>query len=93
MYDVNYNIIFSDVVNCFNYSYGFFLKECENLVYMLFILEEYMIYFLELFFGDVFIVILYIYDYDYKWLYLFLILIKEDGILVLINEVMMMGIN
>lgn len=93
MHDANYNIIFSDVVNRFNYSHGLSLKERENLAYTLFTLEEHTTYLSELSLGDVFTVTLYIYDYDYKRLHLFLTLTKKDGTLASTNEVMMMGIN
>lgn len=93
MHDANYNIIFSDVVNRFNYSHGLSLKERKNLAYTLFTLEEHTTYLSELSLGDVFTVTLYIYDYDYKRLHLFLTLTKEDGTLASTNEVMMMGIN
>ncbi len=47
MHDANYNIIFSDVVNRFNYSHGLSLKEHENLAYTLFTLEEHTTYLSE----------------------------------------------
>ena len=42
MHDANYNIIFSDVVNRFNYSHGLSLKERENLAYTLFTQESHL---------------------------------------------------
>ena len=48
MHDANYNIIFSDVVNRFNYSHGLSLKERENLAYTLFTLEEHTTYLLRI---------------------------------------------
>ncbi|CDR66920.1 3-hydroxyacyl-CoA dehydrogenase [Staphylococcus schweitzeri] len=93
MHDANYNIIFSHVVNLFNYSHGMSLEERDHLKFTLFTLEEHTTYLSELSLDDTFTVTLYIYDYDYKRLHLFLTLTKEDGKLASTNEVMMMGIN
>ena len=66
MHDAYYNMIFSEVVNEFNYSHGLSLEEREASQYTVFTIEEHTTYLAELSLGQTFIVELYLYDYDYK---------------------------
>ncbi|MEJ7173964.1 thioesterase family protein [Staphylococcus caprae] len=93
MHDAYYNMIFSEVVNEFNYSHGLSLEEREASQYTVFTIEEHTTYLAELSLGQTFIVELYLYDYDYKRTHFFLRMLHEDGTVAATNEVMMMGID
>ncbi|MEJ7480371.1 thioesterase family protein, partial [Staphylococcus pasteuri] len=86
-------MIFSEVVNEFNYSHGLSLEEREASQYTVFTIEEHTTYLAELSLGQTFIVELYLYDYDYKRTHFFLRMLHEDGTVAATNEVMMMGID
>ena len=75
MHDAYYNVIFSDVINEFNYSHGLSLKEREESQYTVFTIEAHTTYLAELSLDQSFTVELYLYDYDYKRTHLFLSLI------------------
>lgn len=93
MHDAYYNVIFSDVINDFNYSHGLSLKEREESQYTVFTIEAHTTYLAELSLDQSFTVELYLYDYDYKRTHLFLRMLHEDGTIAATNEVMMMGID
>lgn len=93
MHDAYYNVIFSDVINEFNYSHGLSLKEREESQYKVFTIEAHTTYLAELSLDQSFTVELYLYDYDYKRTHLFLRMLHEDGTIAATNEVMMMGID
>ncbi|MFJ5554627.1 thioesterase family protein [Staphylococcus capitis] len=93
MHDAYYNVIFSDVINEFNYSHGLSLKEREESQYTVFTIEAHTTYLAELSLDQSFTVELYLYDYDYKRTHLFLIMLHEDGTIAATNEVIMMGID
>lgn len=93
MHDAHYNVIFSDVINEFNYSHGLSLKEREESQYTVFTIEAHTTYLAELSLDQSFTVELYLYDYDYKRTHLFLRMLHEDGTIAATNEVMMMGID
>jgi len=93
MHDAYYNVIFSDVINEFNYSHGLSLKEREESQYTVFTIESHTTYLAELSLDQSFTVELYLYDYDYKRTHLFLRMLHEDGTIAATNEVMMMGID
>ncbi|MBF2262231.1 thioesterase family protein [Staphylococcus capitis] len=93
MHDAYYNVIFSDVINEFNYSHGLSLKEREESQYTVFTIEAHTTYLAELSLDQTFTVELYLYDYDYKRTHLFLRMLHEDGTIAATNEVMMMGID
>lgn len=93
MHDAYYNVIFSDVINEFNYSHGLSLKEREESQFTVFTIEAHTTYLAELSLDKSFTVELYLYDYDYKRTHLFLRMLHEDGTIAATNEVMMMGID
>lgn len=93
MHDAYYNVIFSDVINEFNYSHGLSLKEREESQYTVFTIEAHTTYLAELSLDQSFTVELYLYDYDYKRTHLFLRMLHEDGTITATNEVIMMGID
>lgn len=93
MHDAYYNVIFSDVINEFNYSHGLSLKEREESQYTVFTIEAHTTYLAELSLDQSFTVELYLYDYDYKHTHLFLRMLHEDGTIAATNEVIMMGID
>lgn len=93
MHDAYYNVIFSDVINEFNYSHGLSLKEREESQYTVFTIEAHTTYLAELSLDQSFTVELYLYDYDYKRTHLFLRMFHEDGTIAATNEVIMMGID
>ena len=93
MHDAYYNVIFSDVINEFNYSHGLSLKEREESQFTVFTIEAHTTYLAELSLDQSFTVELYLYDYDYKRTHLFLRMLHEDGSIAATNEVMMMGID
>ncbi|BAW90076.1 thioesterase family protein [Staphylococcus capitis] len=93
MHDAYYNVIFSDVINEFNYSHGLSLKEREESQFTVFTIEAHTTYLAELSLDQSFTVELYLYDYDYKRTHLFLRMLHEDGTIAATNEVMMMGID
>lgn len=93
MHDAYYNVIFSDVINEFNYSHGLSLKEREESQFTVFTIEAHITYLAELSLDQSFTVELYLYDYDYKRTHLFLRMLHEDGTIAATNEVMMMGID
>lgn len=93
MHDAYYNVIFSDVINEFNYSHGLSIKEREESQYTVFTIEAHTTYLAELSLDQSFTVELYLYDYDYKRTHLFLRMLHEDGTIAATNEVIMMGID
>lgn len=93
MHDAYYNVIFSNVINEFNYSHGLSLKEREESQFTVFTIEAHTTYLAELSLDQSFTVELYLYDYDYKRTHLFLRMLHEDGTIAATNEVMMMGID
>ncbi|WP_213606176.1 thioesterase family protein [Staphylococcus capitis] len=93
MHDAYYNVIFSDVINEFNYSHGLSLKEREESQYTVFTIEAHTTYLAELSLDQSYTVELYLYDYDYKRTHLFLRMLHEDGTIAATNEVIMMGID
>ncbi|WP_082929189.1 thioesterase family protein [Rhizobium aegyptiacum] len=93
MHDAYYNVIFSDVINEFNYSHGLSLKEREESQYTVFTIEAHTTYLAELSLDQSFTVELYLYDYDYKRTHLFLRMLHEDGTIAATNAVIMMGID
>lgn len=93
MHDAYYNVIFSDVINEFNYSHGLSLKEREESQFTVFTIEAHTTYLAELSLDQSFTVELYLYDYDYKRTHLFLRMLHEDGTIAATNEVIMMGID
>lgn len=93
MHDAYYNVIFSDVINEFNYSHGLSLKEREESQYTVFTIEAHTTYLAELSLDQSFTVELYLYDYDYKRTHLFLRMLHEDGTIAATNEVIMMDID
>lgn len=93
MHDAYYNVIFSDVINEFNYSHGLSLKEREESQYTVFTIEAHTTYLAELSLDQSFTVELYLYDYDYKRTHLFFRMLHEDGTIAATNEVIMMGID
>ncbi|EHJ07037.1 thioesterase family protein [Staphylococcus simiae] len=93
MHDAYYNVIFSEVINDFNYAHGLSLAQRDSLQYTLFTLEEHTSYLSEVSLDEHITITLYIYDYDHKRLHLFLTMSKQDGTLAATNEVMMMGID
>ncbi|MCU5745243.1 thioesterase family protein [Staphylococcus sp. SQ8-PEA] len=93
MHDAYYNVVFSEVINEFNYNHGLSLKEREQYQYTLFTAEEHTAYLAQLKENDPFKVYVYIYNYDVKRIHFVLLLYKEDGTLAATNETMMLGIN
>ncbi|MBE9429159.1 3-hydroxyacyl-CoA dehydrogenase [Staphylococcus warneri] len=93
MHDAYYNIIFSDVIDDFNYSHGLSLDKRAQYEYTTFTIEEHTSFLSELTLNEQYYVELYIYDYDYKRVHFFLRMIRQDGEVAATNEVMMMGID
>ena len=93
MHDAYYNIIFSDVIDDFNYSHGLSLEEREQYKYTTFTIEEHTTFLSELTLNEHYDVELYIYDYDYKRVQFFLRMVRNNGNVAATNEVMMMGID
>lgn len=93
MHDADYNYIFSDAINQFNYTHGLPLAERQALHYTIFTVEEHTTYLAEMSLGEHYIIQLFIYNYDDKRIHFFLKLIKENGTLAATNEVMMLGID
>ncbi|MDU9352467.1 thioesterase family protein [Staphylococcus warneri] len=93
MHDAYYNIIFSDVIDDFNYNHGLSLDERAQYEYTTFTIEEHTSFLSELTLNEQYYVELYIYDYDYKRVHFFLRMIRQDGEVAATNEVMMMGID
>lgn len=93
MHDADYNSVFSEAVNEFNYYHGLSLEERKTLNYTMFTLEEHTTYLSELTLNTKYHIDVHIYDYDYKRVHFFLLLYNEEMTLVATNEVMMMGID
>ncbi|MFM2575409.1 thioesterase family protein [Staphylococcus warneri] len=93
MHDAYYNIIFSDVIDDFNYSHGLSLDERAQYEYTTFTIEEHTSFLSELTLNEQYHVELYVYDYDYKRVHFFLRMVRQDGEIAATNEVMMMGID
>lgn len=93
VHDANYNMVFSEAINQFNYIHGLSLAERKTLNYTLFTVEEQTAYLSELTEGDVFTIDIYIYDYNEKSVHFFSIMSKQDGTNVATNEAMMLGID
>lgn len=93
VHDANYNIIFSEAINQFNYQHGLSLKERKLLNYTLFTVEEHTSYLSELVEGDQFKITIYLYNYDEKRVHFFSIMTQENGTTIATNEVMMLGID
>lgn len=94
MHDAYYNIVFSEVINHFNYTHGMSLEERHQLGFTLFTLEEHTTYLAELALDQHFTVVVYIYDYDDKRIHFFLEMYRDDdNTLAATNEVMMMCID
>lgn len=91
MHDSEYNKVFSEAVNEFNYTHGLSLKEREVLQYTMFTLEEHTTYLAELSLNSAYRIEVYI--YDYKRVHFFLMLYTDEGELAATNEVIMMGID
>ena len=92
MHDADYNYIFSDAINQFNYTHGLPLAERQAALYNIYCRRTY-----NLFSRNVarehYTIQLFIYNYDDKRIHFFLKLIKENGTLAATNEVMMLGID
>ena len=93
VHDANYNMVFSEAINQFNYTHGLSLAERDKLNYTLFTVEEQTAYLSELTEGDTFTITIYIYDYNEKSLHFFSIMTNQDGINIATNEAMMLGID
>ena len=93
MHDSEYNKVFSEAVNEFNYTHGLSLKEREVLQYTMFTLEEHTTYLAELSLNSTYRIEVYIYDYDYKRVHFFLMLYTDEDELAATNEVIIMGID
>ncbi|PNZ66446.1 thioesterase [Staphylococcus croceilyticus] len=93
MHDSEYNAVFSEAVNEFNYANGLSLEERKALNYTMFTLEEHTTYLSEMSLDMAFRIIVNIYNYDDKRVHFFLSLYTEDDVLAATNEVMMMGID
>ena len=93
MHDAYYNVIFSQIINDFNYSHGLSLEERDDYQYTLFTAEEHTAYLAQLTEDEPFDVQVWIYNFDMKRIHFVLLLYKEDGTLAATNETMMIGIN
>lgn len=93
VHDAQYNMIFSDAINQFNYQKGLSLEERETLSYTLFTVEEQTAYLSELVENDEYQITIYLYDYNEKSVHFFSIMTKTDGTTVATNEALMLGIN
>ncbi|WP_214268571.1 thioesterase family protein [Staphylococcus pseudoxylosus] len=93
VHDAQYNIVFSDAINQFNYQKGLSLEERETLNYTLFTVEEQTAYLSELVENDEYQITIYLYDYNEKSVHFFSIMTKSDGTTVATNEALMLGIN
>ncbi|RIP37395.1 thioesterase [Staphylococcus gallinarum] len=93
VHDANYNIVFSDAINHFNYEHGLSLQEREQLNYTLFTVEEHTSYLAELKYPNKFTITIYLYNFDIKRLHFFSIMTNTDGTTVATNEAMMLGID
>lgn len=93
MHDAYYNVIFSQIINDFNYSHGLSLEERNDYQYTLFTAEEHTAYLAQLTEDEPFDVQVWIYNFDMKRIHFVLLLYKEDGTLAATNETMMIGIN
>lgn len=92
IHDAYYNVIFSKVINEFNYSHGLSLKERDLYQRTIFTLETHTTFLAEMSLGQHYTIELFLYDYDEKRTYFFLRMNRSDGVVVATNEVMM-GIN
>lgn len=93
VHDANYNIVFSEAINQFNYQHGLSLEEREQLNYTLFTVEEHTAYLAELKYPSTFTITIYLYNFDAKRLHFFSIMTNADGTTVATNEAMMLGID
>ncbi|KRG08184.1 thioesterase family protein [Staphylococcus sp. NAM3COL9] len=93
VHDANYNMVFSDAINQFNYQHGLSLEEREALNYTMFTVEEQTAYLSELIEDDQFHINIYIYNYDVKRVHFFSIMKQQDGTTVATNEAMMLGVS
>lgn len=93
VHDANYNMVFSDAINQFNYQHGLSLQERKALNYTMFTVEEQTAYLSELIENDQFYISVYIYNYDVKRVHFFSIMKQQDGTTVATNEAMMLGIS
>lgn len=93
VHDANYNMVFSDAINQFNYQHGLSLQERKALNYTIFTVEEQTAYLSELIENDQFYISVYIYNYDVKRVHFFSIMKQQDGTTVATNEAMMLGIS
>lgn len=93
VHDANYNMVFSDAINQFNYQHGLSLQERKALNYTMFTVEEQTAYLSELIENDQFYISVYIYNYDVKRVHFFCIMKQQDGTTVATNEAMMLGIS
>ncbi|MCG7338189.1 thioesterase family protein [Staphylococcus sp. ACRSN] len=93
VHDANYNIVFSEAINQFNYQYGLPLEMRAQLGYTLFTVEEHTSYLSELHEGEAFNIAIYIYNYDAKRIHFFSIMTNSKGTTVATNEALMIGID
>ncbi|MFW2451083.1 thioesterase family protein [Staphylococcus cohnii] len=93
VHDANYNMVFSEAINQFNYTHGLSLEERTKLKYTLFTVEEQTAYLSELTEDDTFTITIYIYDYNEKSLHFFSVMTNQDGSNIATNEAMMLGID
>lgn len=93
MHDADFNKVFSEASNAFNYSHGLSLEDRERLNYTIFTLEEHTTFLSQLKLNDAYFIRIYLYNYDYKRVHFFLMMYDENENLVATNELMMMGID
>lgn len=93
VHDANYNMVFSDAINQFNYQHGLSLQERQQLNFTIFTVEEHTSYLSELIEDDEFHITIYVYNYDAKRVHFFSFMHKTDNTIVATNEAMMLGID
>lgn len=93
MHDSDFNKVFSEATNQFNYQHGLSLSERKQLNYTIFTLEEHTTFLSQLKLNDAYTIAIYLYNYDYKRVHFFLMMYNQKGKIVATNEQMMMGID
>ncbi|AYU55970.1 thioesterase family protein [Staphylococcus debuckii] len=93
MHDADFNKVFSEASNAFNYQHGLSLEDRTRLNYTIFTLEEHTTFLSQLKLNDYYSIRIYLYNYDYKRVHFFLMMYGSEDQLVATNELMMMGID
>src|SRR5699024_12336741 len=93
VHDANYNMVFSEAINQFNYTHGLSLAERDKINYTLFTVEEQTAYLTELTKGDTYTITIYIYDNNEKSMHFFSIITSKDENNIATNAEIMIKID